>query len=216
MDKAIEVNPLRSILESGKCAGLSEALCRCCAMFQRQPNCGPAMIGCGVIWEMPISGRQCSGKHTLLFRSRSDCGTGSHGAARRCSGPANLSLYCAKLGQKQRAEHELALGQKKPSTDPEFLYTSALVYEFTGQREKALSSLRSTMSAGYPLIEIQSTPDLVDCGPTSVIRNWPRASLPKQLDNDAPAWHFAQPWADLPLKSAFINNKTYRMGSSHL
>jgi serine/threonine-protein kinase len=74
---------------------------------------------------------------------------------------ANLSLYCAKLGQRQRAEHELALAQKKPSTDPEFLYTSALVYELTGQREKALSSLRSTMSAGYPLIEIQSTPDLV-------------------------------------------------------
>ncbi len=73
---------------------------------------------------------------------------------------ANLSLYLAKLGQKQRAERELALAQKTPSTDPEFLYTSALVYELTGQRERALTSLRSTMSAGYPLVEIQSTPDL--------------------------------------------------------
>jgi eukaryotic-like serine/threonine-protein kinase len=73
---------------------------------------------------------------------------------------ANLALYLAKLGQKQRAERELARAQKTPSTDAEFLYTSALVYELTGQRERALSSLRATMSAGYPLVEIQSTPDL--------------------------------------------------------
>ena len=72
----------------------------------------------------------------------------------------SLALYSAKLGEKSRAERELALAQRKPSTDGDFLFTEALVYELTGQRDRALDSLHATMSAGYPLIEIQSTPDL--------------------------------------------------------
>ena len=73
---------------------------------------------------------------------------------------ARLALYCAKLGIKERAARELALAQRNAANDPDILFTSALVFELNGQREKALTSLRSTLSAGYPLSEIQSAPDL--------------------------------------------------------
>jgi serine/threonine protein kinase/tetratricopeptide (TPR) repeat protein len=79
-----------------------------------------------------------------------------------CSMLESMSLYYAKLGDKQRASQTLAQAQAMgtPGRIPELLFTRVLIYELIGQRNQALAALRSTVAAGYSRQEIQNTPEL--------------------------------------------------------
>jgi serine/threonine-protein kinase len=73
-----------------------------------------------------------------------------------------LALYYAKLGKKTLAKEELAKALHLSQNDPQLLFNSALVYELLGDREHALSALRSAVQAGYSVSEIRSAPELVE------------------------------------------------------
>jgi serine/threonine protein kinase/Flp pilus assembly protein TadD len=68
----------------------------------------------------------------------------------------NMALYYAQLQQKTMARTLLNQAMHHPANSPEFLFNAARLYEFTGQREAALSALRAAVRAGYSLSEIQS------------------------------------------------------------
>ena len=71
----------------------------------------------------------------------------------------SMARYYAELGEKTKARDALAHAARLSHDDPEFLFNSALVYELVGDRERALSALRSTLRAGYSLSEIQNAPE---------------------------------------------------------
>ncbi|HET6843104.1 MAG TPA: protein kinase [Candidatus Angelobacter sp.] len=73
----------------------------------------------------------------------------------------NLSLYHAKLAHKEKALSILARATRLSLKTPEFVFTSALVYELCGMRARALEALRVALQAGYSRSEIASAPELV-------------------------------------------------------
>jgi serine/threonine protein kinase/tetratricopeptide (TPR) repeat protein len=72
----------------------------------------------------------------------------------------NLALYHAKLAHKEKALSILARATRLSPRTPEFVFTSALVYELCGMREKALEALRAALQAGYSRSDIASAPEL--------------------------------------------------------
>jgi len=74
----------------------------------------------------------------------------------------SLARYHAELGQKTKAQEELALATRSSDNDPELLFNSVVVYELVGERDRALTALRSTLQAGYSLSEVQNTPELME------------------------------------------------------
>ena len=75
---------------------------------------------------------------------------------------ASLARYYAELGQKTKAQEELALAMPSSHNDPELLFNSVVVYELVGERDHALTALRSTLRAGYSLSEVQNAPELTE------------------------------------------------------
>lgn len=73
-----------------------------------------------------------------------------------------LALYYAKSGKKAQAQEELAKALRLSQNDPQLLFNSALVYELVGDRDRALSALRSAVRAGYSVSEIRSAPELLE------------------------------------------------------
>lgn len=72
----------------------------------------------------------------------------------------NLAVCYAKLGSKPQAENALAQAPASARSDPEFLFSSALVYELNGKRDAALAALRSAIQAGYSPGDIQHAAEL--------------------------------------------------------
>jgi serine/threonine protein kinase/tetratricopeptide (TPR) repeat protein len=82
----------------------------------------------------------------------------------------NIAHCYAKLGRKRDAEKALAKADAVARRDPEFLFTSAVVHELTGQRGRAVALLCSAIRAGYSAAEIEHAPELSQlrgarCGP---------------------------------------------------
>lgn len=73
-----------------------------------------------------------------------------------------LARYHAELGQKTKAQEEIALATASPHNDPELLFNSVVVYELVGERDRALTALRSALRAGYSLSEVQHAPELLE------------------------------------------------------
>ena len=73
---------------------------------------------------------------------------------------SRLAVYLAKSGNAAEALAELARIEKGQRTDQSTLFRAALVYEFVGDRTKALEALRGAIKAGYSMIEITDEPDL--------------------------------------------------------
>lgn len=71
-----------------------------------------------------------------------------------------LALYYAKSGRKAQAQAELAKAVRLSQNDPQLFFNTALVYELVGDRDRALSALRSAVRAGYSVSEIRSAPEL--------------------------------------------------------
>ena len=82
----------------------------------------------------------------------------------------NIALCYAKLGRTRDAEQALAKASAVARHDPEFLFTSAVVHELAGRRDRALALLCSAIRAGYSAAEIEHAPELSQlrgarCGP---------------------------------------------------
>ncbi|HEX4604928.1 MAG TPA: protein kinase [Candidatus Angelobacter sp.] len=72
----------------------------------------------------------------------------------------NLALYYAKLGRKQNAQGILAQAVRFSTRDPEFIFNTGVIYELTGQRDRALRELHEALRSGYSLSELQNAPEL--------------------------------------------------------
>ena len=74
---------------------------------------------------------------------------------------ADLALYLAKSGDKQGALQQIMIVEEAKTKDPTILYNSALVYELSGDRAKALKALVASVKAGKSIEDIKSEPELV-------------------------------------------------------
>ncbi|MBV9266969.1 MAG: protein kinase, partial [Acidobacteriaceae bacterium] len=70
------------------------------------------------------------------------------------------ALYWAKLGKKRDAEDALKKASRLSLNGPEFLFTSAVVHELTGERALAIAQIRLALRAGYSRSEIENSPEL--------------------------------------------------------
>jgi serine/threonine-protein kinase len=73
----------------------------------------------------------------------------------------DLAMYLAKSGNKQDALQELKPIEQTHPSDQTLLYQSALVYELSGNRDKALTALAASVKAGKSLDDIKNEPELV-------------------------------------------------------
>jgi len=73
---------------------------------------------------------------------------------------SDAALYWAKLGQFVRARKEISRAVELAPTDNDVLFTSALVYELSGDRPRALTAIKAAYKAGYALEDIQNAPEL--------------------------------------------------------
>ncbi|HUK43390.1 MAG TPA: tetratricopeptide repeat protein [Candidatus Bathyarchaeia archaeon] len=73
---------------------------------------------------------------------------------------SGIALYHAHLGQKEDAEVFIARALQVAPNNSDTLFTSALVYEIIGHRDKALSALQQAAKAGYSVEEIDKEPEL--------------------------------------------------------
>jgi serine/threonine-protein kinase len=74
---------------------------------------------------------------------------------------ADLALYLAKGGDKQAALQQIMIVEEARTKNPAILYNSALVYELSGDRTKAINALAASVKAGEGLPDIKSEPELV-------------------------------------------------------
>jgi len=73
---------------------------------------------------------------------------------------ANLAMYLAKNGDQKSALKELGLLGPAKKKDPAVLYTMAIAYEVSQQRDKALDVLQAALKAGQSMADLKSEPEL--------------------------------------------------------
>lgn len=71
-----------------------------------------------------------------------------------------VALYHAHLGQRAEAETFINRALEIAPKNSEILFTAAIVYELTGQRDKALKAVADAVKAGYSVEEIDKEPEL--------------------------------------------------------
>jgi serine/threonine protein kinase/Flp pilus assembly protein TadD len=74
---------------------------------------------------------------------------------------ADLAMYLAKSDDQSAALRVLKPVEEAHSKDPSVLYSSAVVYELCGEREKALNSLLLAVQTGEDLNDIKNEPEFV-------------------------------------------------------
>jgi serine/threonine-protein kinase len=79
-----------------------------------------------------------------------------------------LAEYHAMLGEKAKAQTEIAEAEKLAPHDPEVLYYAAIVEVQGGERKKALDKLELAIAAGYSQAAVKDTPNF------SVLQDDPR------------------------------------------
>ncbi|HEV2988826.1 MAG TPA: tetratricopeptide repeat protein [Candidatus Angelobacter sp.] len=72
----------------------------------------------------------------------------------------SLALYDAKLGETEKAKLRLAQAMAFLPKDPQGLLDLAIIYELTGNRQKALDALQSAVKSGFSKSEIQNAIEL--------------------------------------------------------
>jgi serine/threonine-protein kinase len=75
---------------------------------------------------------------------------------------ASLAFYLARLGQKQEALASIEQARRLDPKDRNILFRSALIYELTGDRDRALSALATAIHSGYSIAEIEGANILAD------------------------------------------------------
>ena len=73
---------------------------------------------------------------------------------------ASVALYCAYVGNPARALDEIELARKLAPQNVPVIFNAVLVFERTGQRERALDALGLAIKGGYSQAEIGQHPDL--------------------------------------------------------
>jgi len=73
---------------------------------------------------------------------------------------SGIALYDAHLGHKAEAEAFITRALAVAPNNSNSLFTAALVYELTGQRDKALKAVDDAVKAGYSVEEIDKEPEL--------------------------------------------------------
>ena len=81
---------------------------------------------------------------------------------------ASLAGYLDMLGQKQEALEQIEQARRLDPDNQNVVFRSALVYESSGQRDRALRALGTVIANGYSLAEIEGARDLAE------LRNDPR------------------------------------------
>jgi eukaryotic-like serine/threonine-protein kinase len=71
-----------------------------------------------------------------------------------------LALYQAHLDRNSQAETNIAKALALAPKDSDLLFTSALVYELIGQRDRALTALDQAVKAGFSREEVEREPEL--------------------------------------------------------
>ena len=73
---------------------------------------------------------------------------------------SDVALYNAHLGHADAAEDYIQRSLQVAPSDSNTLFTAALVYELTGQRDLALKAVADAVKAGYSVDEIDKEPEL--------------------------------------------------------
>jgi Flp pilus assembly protein TadD len=73
---------------------------------------------------------------------------------------ANLAYLCAETGNHGEARRLIDLALEQAPGNVRVRFTSALVFEITGNRQAALNALQSAISGGHPKYQIAHHPDL--------------------------------------------------------
>ena len=92
---------------------------------------------------------------------------------------SGIALYHAHLGQPQDAEVFISKALKLAPKSSDVLFTSALVYEIIGHRDRALEAVQRAYDAGYPLADIEGEPELRDLRSDSRYRRWAQEKTEK-------------------------------------
>jgi serine/threonine-protein kinase len=72
------------------------------------------------------------------------------------------ALYLIKKGDRDGATKLVAGLVDQPKLQPQILYRLTVILELAGERERALSLLRRTLTAGYPAKEVAAEPELTE------------------------------------------------------
>ena len=73
---------------------------------------------------------------------------------------SRLATYEVSLGERAAALRDAGRALRTSPGDGQVLFRAALVYEQTGLRERALSTLRSALAGGFAKEEIEKAPPL--------------------------------------------------------
>jgi serine/threonine protein kinase/Flp pilus assembly protein TadD len=73
---------------------------------------------------------------------------------------SGIALYDAHLGHKEDAETSIKKAIGLSPKDSDVLFTSALVYEIIGDRDRALRAIERAVNSGYSIEEIEHEPEL--------------------------------------------------------
>ena len=73
---------------------------------------------------------------------------------------SGIALYHAHLGEAAEADTFISRALAVAPHDSDTLFTSALVYEIIGNRQKALAAVSAAVAAGYSLEEVEKEPEL--------------------------------------------------------
>jgi serine/threonine-protein kinase len=75
---------------------------------------------------------------------------------------SSLAVYRAKLGDRSRSLAEVEKARRLAPSDQNVAFTSVLVFELAGKRERALAALKEALGAGYSLEEARREPELAE------------------------------------------------------
>jgi serine/threonine protein kinase/Flp pilus assembly protein TadD len=92
---------------------------------------------------------------------------------------SGIALYYAHLGQAADAETFMGRALAVAPKDSDTLFTSALVYEIIGHREKALDAVAAAVAAGYSLEEVEKEPELRSLRTDPRYQRWVKTSKEK-------------------------------------
>jgi tetratricopeptide (TPR) repeat protein/tRNA A-37 threonylcarbamoyl transferase component Bud32 len=73
---------------------------------------------------------------------------------------ADMALYLTRLGKRKQALDEINQARELLPEDQNVLFLTTIVYELTGNREKALHTLSAAVASGYSLAIIRAVSDL--------------------------------------------------------
>jgi serine/threonine protein kinase/regulator of sirC expression with transglutaminase-like and TPR domain len=87
---------------------------------------------------------------------------------------SGVALYDAHLGRKKDAERSISTALKSSPKDSDVLFTSALVYEIIGNRNRALEAIDQAVKFGYSIEDVEHEPEFRALRSDSRYQRWLR------------------------------------------